>query len=508
MLITSWGAAQAFRNAIRDLTIDVGKGNAGAVALDFFANNQGVVDNVKLISSDPNRLGAVGLRIRGHNGPLLIKNLEVFGFDVGIWSMPDESATFEHITLRQQRKIGFHADWRNFIRKLRSENDVTALRASGSLTVLLDAELNGIGKQSISIPAITASGFMFIRDAVSEKYATILEYDKSPCLSGELRIREWTSHAPVALDAPVTTSLNLNIEESPTVEWGSLSGFASVADYKPVKITINVNGKTQDVMDWTPAVQAAIDSGAHTVYFPVNGNFHMYGKVFVRGNVRRIIGLERPLEPGPLRALFCDPNQPRPRFIIENGSAPVVVIERFDSIYGCVQIVHRSKRTLVVRNMATQDIIAEPGAGDLFLDDTIPGYVTRHGGRLFTRQMNIEVGLRDGFTPRERFAVEILDGATAWIFGMKTEQSRGKISVKDDSKCEVYAYIYSHTDNNPFPMFQIENADFTATVTEKILRNAPHIAVVRRKLPKGQIIDFKRPNTTLPLVTVVRNVVK
>ncbi len=498
VLITSWGAAQAFRNAVRDLTIDVGSGNPGAVALDFFANNQGAIQNVRLISSDPQRIGAVGLRIDGHAGPLLVSDLEVIGFETGIHSNPDESATFENIKLREQRQVGFNITERSFVRRLASQNSVPAVRARGSLLVLMDAILDGSASAGA---AIEMNGQGLLRDIQVTGYPISLQ--TSTLSLRDAQITEWTSKEPVALESPVRLTMRLPIEETPTIPWGDLSGWTSIARYAPQKITITHEGKPRQVTDWTPAMQAAIDSGAHTVYFPVHQKIDIYGTVILRGKVQRLIGLECLLEPGPLKSLHRDWTEPRPRLVLEDGESPVVIIERFDSIYGNLVLEHKSSRYLVVRNMTCERIGSHPGAGDLFLDDTIPGYVTMQGGRLFARQMNVEVGFNDKFLPRERFATQIFNNSKAWIFGLKTEQSRGKILVTGGSRAEVYAYIYSHTSDNPFPMFQVESADMTVTVMEILLRNAPHVAVLRRITPQGPV-DYVRPNTTIPLLTCVR----
>ena len=468
---------------MRDLTIDIGRGNPGAIALDFFANNQGAMHNVRLMTSDPEHQGAIGLRLDGHAGPLLVSHLEVIGFDTGIFSNPDESATFEYVSLRDQRKVGFEVLERTFIRKLTSHNRVTALRSRGSLTVLLDAELHG---RDASVPAMQMDGQAFVRDVSVLGYPVSLA---SPHLTlTDSQVVEWTSKDPVALDAPVRLSMRLPVEETPEVPWGELSGWANIARFTPGKITIERDGKSQEVTDWTLALQAAIDSGAHAIYFPA-GKHEMYGKIWVRGNVHRIIGLERVLEPGPFRGLNLPYDQKyRPHLVIEDGGPAVVVIERFDAAYGHIFIENRSPRTLVVRNMAVDRIDSLHPQATLFTDDVLPNYTTVRGGKYFARQLNVETGLAKGTPPPDRFGVEIHDGGTAWIFGMKTEQARGKVKVASGSQAEVFAYIYSHTSNNLYPMFQVENADMTVTVMEKLLRNAPHVAVLRRITPQGPVI--------------------
>ena len=84
-LNSNGGGNDAFDNYIFDMTIDTGKGNPGATALDFMGNNYCGLRNVTLKSSDPNHVGAVGLSmLRYATGPCFMKNVVVNGFNYGI----------------------------------------------------------------------------------------------------------------------------------------------------------------------------------------------------------------------------------------------------------------------------------------------------------------------------------------------------------------------------------------------------------------------------------------
>ncbi|XDE62794.1 glycosyl hydrolase family 28-related protein [Arthrospira platensis BEA 1257B] len=115
--------AQRFRNGIRDLTVDVGQGNPDAIAINFIANNQGTLNNVRIVSRDGQ--GAIGLDLAtDENGPLLVKDVEVVGFDVGIRTLnPTATQTLEGVKLVNQNVYG----WQNFnqtlfVRDLESTN--------------------------------------------------------------------------------------------------------------------------------------------------------------------------------------------------------------------------------------------------------------------------------------------------------------------------------------------------------------------------------------------------
>lgn len=51
----------SFHNKFENFTIDVGKGNPGAIGIEFNSNNTGAMRNVDILSSDPEYAGFAGL---------------------------------------------------------------------------------------------------------------------------------------------------------------------------------------------------------------------------------------------------------------------------------------------------------------------------------------------------------------------------------------------------------------------------------------------------------------
>ena len=76
MVWTGVPPEQRFRNAVRNLTLNVGSGNPGAVGLSFIASNQGCVRDVLIVAPSAG-VGYIGLDLTvGTVGPLLIKNVK------------------------------------------------------------------------------------------------------------------------------------------------------------------------------------------------------------------------------------------------------------------------------------------------------------------------------------------------------------------------------------------------------------------------------------------------
>ncbi|MEO1238033.1 MAG: virulence protein, partial [Planctomycetota bacterium] len=78
------------------------------------------------------------------------------------------------------------------------------------------------------------------------------------------------------------TSLGLPIRDTPETFDEPIANWVSPLDF---------GGVANDGIDDTAAIQAAIDSGARTVYLP-NGDWDVEGTIELRGAVERVIGTE------------------------------------------------------------------------------------------------------------------------------------------------------------------------------------------------------------------------
>ncbi len=54
---------QGFRNSYHDLAVDIGEGNRGAIGIMYFADNQGTIENVRVRSSGPGKMGHAGIAL-------------------------------------------------------------------------------------------------------------------------------------------------------------------------------------------------------------------------------------------------------------------------------------------------------------------------------------------------------------------------------------------------------------------------------------------------------------
>ena len=479
--IVQKGSADAFCMAVRNLTIDTGSGNPGASGLQFMANNQGAVRDVTIRSGDGRGVIGLDMAFTDMIGPCLIKNVEVRGFDTGIatgWEVC--SMTFEHIRLSGQRKFGFlNAGQCVSIRGLVSDNEVPAVvnKGGSSFLVLVDSVLTGT-KAAANEAAIVNDAHCFLRNVRTPGYGQALESSVGTFASGGNpdEIEEFVSLAPIHLFPTLKHSLGLPVRETPEVAWGDPKDWANVQDF---------GADTRDDLDDTEAIQKAIDSGAKTVYFPhplpagkeqtnlPRGSYRINGTVRIRGNVERLIG-----GGGSWGMLSVGGAARDGVFILEEGTAPVVIIEDFNIVDGGAAPVfrHRSGRTLVMRHvnsiMHNSLYHGDDGAGPAFFEDVAshfpiggkdrsggaPNFHFGKGQKIWARQFN----------PEKNITKILNDGADFWVLGLKTEVLATLLENRPGARTEILGGLNypSLPGEGPQAAFRVLGGQFTAAIGE------------------------------------------
>lgn len=453
MVWTGKRPAQRFRNAIRDLTLDAGTGNPGAIGARFVANNQGCVRNVLFRSGDGQGRVGLDLGYTDEQGPCLIKNVRIEGFDIGLYSWGSvDSLTLYNIELAGQHELGILNDHQVMnIENLYSRNAVPALRnlhGDGVIT-LIGADLRTPG-DAVDTAAIDNRGALYARDIQTEGYAMAIRNSKGTKANAEgPAVAEFVSHKPLNLSGDEVTALHLPIKPTPEVPWDSLDNWVSPLEF---------GGKPNDEEDDTEAIQKAIDSGKTTVYLP-NGKWMLKGDLFVRGKVRRIIGCEATwIGNGVIR--------------IVDGDAPVVKLERFSVHYHQnIVVKHESKRTLVLSScrFLRNGCYEGTGGGDLFVEDVCGDPWSLNNQNAWMRQVN----------PESSHHVKMeTQNSTLWILGLKTEGDHTNLVAKQSAVEICGAFIYSNTRSEKKPNFIIEDSDFSATMGESSFRGFPYKQLV------------------------------
>ena len=469
-----WHSNTSFNNAVRNLTIEVGEGNPGAVGLDFHNNNTGFVDDLVVRSLDPEKRGAAGMRVIGGLGGIgLITDLEVDGFDVAVRAGSHKICyTFERVAIRDQRVAGFVTrDKPLQIRRLESVNRVPALivEERPAQVVLIDSELTG---GAPGAAAIENRGFVFVRNVRVDGYGAAI--DEGGKRTGAGHVEEHVTGGVVrAFDDAPTASIGLPIEDAPE------------APYDPPSTWTVVDGATQD--DDAGALQEAIDGGATTVY--VKTRLQLDRTVVLRGNVRRLLGAsEGVLMHGGslLGATKRFAGSPDPLLRIETGAHPVTFVERINMAFRDLALLNASDRTVVIKHAHVVPY-RNTGTGDLFLEGVSggsahgAGEVVRRDTWVFRKQ---NVWIRH-LNPENSYPHVVNDGGSVWIMGFKFGEWNGPYVVTlNGGRTEVLGGLFNalgHIRGYPHRAMVVNDNSDVAVVAVNSDRydDGPHAFAVR-----------------------------
>jgi Pectate lyase superfamily protein len=402
MLSTPAGNS-SFRQNIWDLGFSVGADNPGAVAIDYVSNNNGSIHDVSIVSEDGKGITGISLT-RHYPGPLMIKNVLIHGFQMGINTAAYEyGATIESLTLEDQTVAGINNLQQTIsIRGLKSTNTVPALINNYGFAIVLGAKLTG---GSSATQAIQSNGNLYIREVSSAGYGATLHDTSAGIKNIEGAIAEYIVGAPATFDnTGEPTSLNLPVSETPTFEDAVLSHWKAFVP--------NYYGDTS-------GLQAVFNQGSSSVYFPF-GAYLSYNEAVINvpDTVRRIVGFSSVVNGSPMGA-----NGGGIRFVVNSNSTQPLIIEQFG--YG-VKVEQHGKRPVVIKD-GLFSYRSYPGAGNLFLEDVEINQIALQAGQsVWARQFD-----------NEYTGTKITNAGNLWVLGLKTESPGVVIDTTKGGQTEL-----------------------------------------------------------------------
>jgi hypothetical protein len=429
-------SADYFKIRVRSLTIDAGE-HPGATGMMFYSNNNGTCRDVRIVGG-----GAVGLDLSYMlNGPLLVSDVEIKGFDIGIkaGSGPYNSQTLEHIVLRGQSEWGLYNDGDCLMmRGIRSFNACPAVFTRGNM-VLVDSELTGGSPEN---SAVVWSDQLFVRNLTSDGYGRALQERRTPGRSrvedgpAVEQITEWVSRPGRSTSgAADVRSLNLSVEEPPCEPLE--------ADFDQWVCVDDFGADGTDKQDDTAAIRRAIrhaaDSGKTVLCFAADGRYIAHGDLAIYGSIRRLQGAKTYLLP---------PRGESLRILVEEGDSPTVTLDLLDRPLGRMEVVleNASSRPLVVNHFRGQFVGSGPGR--TFLNDACSNVrITNPEHRVWVRQLNSESGSDVN---------NHNDGGMLWVLGLKSERDQTLVMTTAGGQTEVLgAWVYVTSREAPtHPMFR------------------------------------------------------
>ncbi len=408
----------AYANYVNNMTIDVGQGNPGAVAIDYLANNAGALRNLSIVASAGS--GAIGISMdRKWPGPALVSNVSVKGFDVGISTAHLEyGVTFDKVSLQGARVVS--------LRNRGNALAISEMSIEGDAPAIQNQDYNGlitavglrISGQSQAAVGIENAGSMTLRDVQTAKRAQFF----GGYLAAGTRF-EGVYKANARLQS-ATPSWAITPKSAPAVvfddapeSWANVKSYGAVAD---------------GVTDSTNAVLQALRSGAKTVYFPT-GNYVVNDTLEVPATVRRIEGMMSTIS---VKRYNSVPFWMGGGIFKISSNAGPLMMERltFDMMNagGKLAIEHVGSGALVLRDVIGAGIsLVDRSAtgGELFAENICSGSVKIAGAAgAWFRQFNSEGG-----------GTRITNNSSrVWVLGVKTEQNARVVSNGPGGVSEIF----------------------------------------------------------------------
>ena len=475
MIYTGMGPEPRRRNAIRDMTIRTGKGNPGAIGIRFLANEQGTIKNVKVYSNDSAGVYGIDMGYAETMGPLMIKNVEVRGFNVGAYiGGKVNGVTLEHVTLGGQKQYGLEVSNQAVAaRGLRFRGSVPAVysHGKGASLSLVDATLEYFKEKGAKqATAIINEGQLFARSVMISKFHTKIRSTLKGYGEGIVgnEIIEFSTQPVKKLCSSPNQSMRIPVAETPDYAEQKADSWITIAgDY---------GGKMNSGSDDAKAIQDAIDDGAETIYFPPGGRWTINRDIYLRNRIHRLIGTEGKIDG-------------KGKFIIEDGAFVDLTIERFSTFAS--GITNRSKRTLILKNMYLKSYESDDfSTGDIFMEDVAVGTIRTNQQRLWGRQVTMM-----GDTKGPKISN---NGGTIWILGLTAKDGNTVLHNFNKGSAELLGVNVIASDkakNNP--MFINDNSSISIIgLKETLTRGNPYSKIVEESRQGSKVYTLK--NSELP----------
>jgi hypothetical protein len=447
--------ADFFDRTLVNFTIDTGK-NPGAVGIKYYSNNTGLLQDVRIRGD-----GACGLDLgfNDQNGPLLVQDVEIEGFAVGIRTDKTlNSQTLSRVTVRGAREVGlFHRGQVLAVEGLQVIGAPLAIDSGGNgVLTLVDAKLEG--PPAAKGPAIKLEkGHLYVARLTTTGFATAIAGGVAP--GGDAagpNVAEYASHGPEVLgDGSPKTGLLMKPEREPNVPFPTKAEDWVCAN--------DFGAKASDEEDDAPAFQKAIDEaakkGATTVYLRGGKSgdpnwYWMKKDVRVHGSVQRIMGF------GFIRILGGankDPKYPEnlAKFVVDDDpqGARTVVFQHLQvfSPWPSFGIEARATDRTVVCRTTGGTVIARPKT-KVFMTNCVGHCYQEAGSTIWARQWNTEGG------PEAVRVNTRNDGGQLWILGLKTEAASTKVATLKGGRTEVLGVHNYNTSGSKdeTPFFRVE----------------------------------------------------
>lgn len=448
----------AMMNTVENITIDLGKGNPGAIGLYYVASNTGRVQNLNVVATDG--FGYAGIHLDlGLN--CVFKDLYISDCKTGILNTSHgHDQIYENLVMERVETgvdstggliglLNAHISCRGNACVSRNFNMLSVLNSH----LIHEGEQGGTGIRNFN-------AYVLVRDTQIDNFGTAISEMYEAAIKENGYIDEYSNSLEYRMFTKWDGRFRLPIEPQPTYTWnGDRSIVAEVDAYGAVG-----DGKT----DSTAAIQAAMNSGKEYIVFG-EGRYLVSGEIKIPATVKAI------------NFMFCDfaahesfcEQKGKGLFCIEEDSDDVLFMDDafvFEKFYGYIRFVRHSAK----RDLAMSDVHVQTGAvyfntvpgSKVYLENTAStmgvfgghGYGTTPcyhfvGQKVWARQFNPERSTDNCLT----------EGSDIWIFGFKTEGPSGKgFTFRDGSRAEAICGDATIATNDGTPCIENTESDVFA----------------------------------------------
>jgi len=456
---TGEGVAQNFNRGLCNLTVLVDSNNAGAFGVYWYGNNQSLMSDVDIISADGKglqglHLGQWQLTNGGEQGPCMARRIYIKGFGIGVFSSALNSVTLSEIRLEGQWKQGVYVEKDPcYIDGLITNDTCVALWAAGP-TVLTNAVLNNGGTSQFGIRVVGQKIF-YCADVTSTGYRSAIVSSYNNPTTAVSSIGQFTPTPAVTLFPSPAKSIHLPTKYAPDVAWESdMSKWASVEDYK-------TGGRTD-----AQALQAAIDDPAKTtICLPRTKTYTINQAVHLRGNISRLIGTGGTL------------NGPGGSLIVDDGAAPVVILQKIGNNLNDFPIIKNTTRTVVIESGLAGPIRVQAG-GETYITDVVVSLEVDHPqAKVWAWQFNAEGSGDDNL---------IVRSGTVRIFGWKDEGTGQPMHCLGGTT-EILGFIEysSSASHDGLCLMEVANANVSVAVMSQLNWTSAYYSLLVRETRSG-----------------------
>lgn len=441
-----------FNKIARNLTINTGKNNAGAIGIMYNTSNSGFLGEVDIISEDGQ--GVTGLALAGvENGPGQIRNIHIKGFDVGIYNVTDYITPSTNIWIEKPNITGIinHGMTAGENITIEMEAEGPAIRnVQHGYFCLIGGTITGNSTNHSALET-SGDGLLYLRNVKTSGFKGAIEKENH-------NITEYYTGQAAGLFYEPKTALKLPIKQTPKLPdyESDFTKWANPLDYGAAG-----DGKTDD----TEAVQKALNAPGKThVVFPYDKTFRVTKDLRLGKDIVRLVGTM-----GKILSSLDD----EPRLIVEDGTSPVVI---FEGIQMLPPIHVKTGRTVVISSTRPRYQIVGSGkdvrgvqkrighilegTGDVFMNDSPDGFLVNNPDQsVWIRHYNNEWGVNTPTIP-----VQIKAGKV-WMLGWKTENLAQRVKLEKEGSLEItgfnnYRWGKRWTDGD-WPIFEIIEGDFS-----------------------------------------------